>query len=203
MYMANSFLDAVAARRTCYDLDGDIPIPESHIEQMIDRLLLTVPSAFNGQSTRIVLLLGTHHYTLWRIVKESLKPLLTEEQFVKSAHKIDSSFAAGFGTVLFFEDQRVVEAQKARYPLYADKMEDFTSQSSAMHQFALWTALADEGIGASLQHYNPLIDDRVRVHWNIDPAWRLVAQMPFGIPLSTPDEKVQHTPLAARRMFYK
>ena len=113
MYMANSFLDAVAARRTCYDLDGDIPIPESHIEQMIDRLLLTVPSAFNGQSTRIVLLLGTHHYTLWRIVKESLKPLLTEEQFIKSAHKIDSSFTAGFGSVLFFEDQRVVEAQKA------------------------------------------------------------------------------------------
>lgn len=201
--MAHTFLDAVAARRTCYDLDGDIPIPESHIEQMIDRLLLTVPSAFNGQSTRIVLLLGTHHYTLWRIVKESLKPLLTEEQFVKSAHKIDSSFAAGFGTVLFFEDQRVVKAQKARYPLYADKMEDFTSQSSAMHQFALWTALADEGIGASLQHYNPLIDDRVQVHWNIDPAWRLVAQMPFGIPLSTPEAKEQHVPLAARRFFYK
>lgn len=201
--MATTFLDAVAARRTCYDLDGDIPIPETHIEQIIDRLLLTVPSAFNSQSTRMVLLLGTHHYTLWRIVKEALRPLLTEAQFEKSARKIDSSFTAGFGTVLFFEDQRVVEAQKALYPLYADKMEDFASQSSAMHQFALWTALADEGIGASLQHYNPLIDDEVRLRWNIDPAWRLVAQMPFGIPLSTPDEKIQHTPLAARRIFFK
>lgn len=201
--MANSFLDAVAARRTCYDLDGDIPIPESHIEQIIDRLLLTVPSAFNGQSTRIMLLLGAHHNALWKIVKESLRPLLDADQFLKTERKIDISFAAGYGTVLFFEDWQVVEAQKKRFPLYADRMEEYTLQTSAMHQFALWTALADEGVGASLQHYNPLIDQAVHHRWAISPAWRLMAQMPFGIPLSTPDEKVQHTPLAARRMFYK
>lgn len=201
--MANLFLDAVAARRTCYDLDGDIPIPEAHIEQMIDRLLLTVPSAFNGQSTRIMLLLGAHHNALWKIVKESLRPLLDADQFLKTERKIDISFAAGYGTVLFFEDWQVVEAQQKRFPLYADRMEEYTLQTSAMHQFALWTALADEGVGASLQHYNPLIDQAVHHRWAISPAWRLMAQMPFGIPLSTPDEKVQHTPLAARRMFYK
>ena len=201
--MANSFLDAVAARRTCYDLDGDIPIPESHIEQMIDRLLLTVPSAFNGQSTRIMLLLGAHHNALWKIVKDTLRPLLDADQFLKTERKIDISFAAGYGTVLFFEDWQVVEAQQKRFPLYADRMEEYTLQTSAMHQFALWTALADEGVGASLQHYNPLIDQAVHHRWAISPAWRLMAQMPFGIPLSTPDEKVQHTPLAARRMFYK
>ena len=193
----------MAARRTCYDLDGDIPIPESHIEQIIDRLLLTVPSAFNGQSTRIMLLLGAHHNALWKIVKESLRPLLDADQFLKTERKIDISFAAGYGTVLFFEDWQVVEAQKKRFPLYADRMEEYTLQTSAMHQFALWTALADEGVGASLQHYNPLIDQAVHHRWAISPAWRLMAQMPFGIPLSTPDEKVQHTPLAARRMFYK
>ena len=201
--MANLFLDAVAARRTCYDLDGDIPIPEAHIEQMIDRLLLTVPSAFNGQSTRIMLLLGAHHNALWKIVKDTLRPLLDADQFLKTERKIDISFAAGYGTVLFFEDWQVVEAQQKRFPLYADRMEEYTLQTSAMHQFALWTALADEGVGASLQHYNPLIDQAVHHRWAISPAWRLMAQMPFGIPLSTPDEKVQHTPLAARRMFYK
>lgn len=201
--MANLFLDAVAARRTCYDLDGDIPIPEAHIEQMIDRLLLTVPSAFNGQSTRIMLLLGAHHNALWKIVKETLRPLLDADQFLKSERKIDISFAAGYGTVLFFEDWQVVEQQKARFPLYADRMEEYTLQTSAMHQFALWTALADEGIGASLQHYNPIIDSAVHRRWAISPSWRLMAQMPFGIPLSTPDEKVQHTPLAARRIFFR
>ena len=201
--MAHTILDAVAARRTCYDLDGDIPIPEKRIEQRIDQLLLTVPSAFNGQSTRIVLLLGTHHYTLWHIVKETLRPLISEERFVQTARKIESSFASGFGTVLFFEDWQVVEAQQKRFPLYADRMEEYTLQTSAMHQFALWTALADEGIGASLQHYNPLIDEAVRHRWAIDPSWRLMAQMPFGIPLSEPEAKEQHTPLAARRFFYK
>lgn len=201
--MRSTFLDAVAARRSCYELDGEVPIPETRIEEIIDRLLLTVPSPFNGQSTRIVLLLGSHHYALWSIVKEALRAHVSPERFPKTAEKIDQSFTAGYGTVLFFEDQRVVEEQKALYPLYADKMEDFTSQSSAMHEFALWTAFADEGIGASLQHYNPLIDDEVRLRWEIDPAWRLVAQMPFGVPRTEPKEKSQHLPLEARRIFFE
>ena len=37
-------------------------------------------------------------------------------------------------------------------------------------------------IGASLQHYNPLIDNEVREHWGLPGQWQLIAQMPFGIP---------------------
>lgn len=36
--------------------------------------------------------------------------------------------------------------------------------------------------GASLQHYNPLIDPKVSAEWNIPLEWKLVAQMPFGKP---------------------
>ena len=31
--------------------------------------------------------------------------------------------------------------------------------AAGMLQLAVWTALAEKGLGASLQHYNPLIDD--------------------------------------------
>ncbi|WP_235899137.1 hypothetical protein [Suipraeoptans intestinalis] len=36
------------------------------------------------------------------------------------------------------------------------------------------------GIGASLQHYNPVIDDMVRERYKLPKTYRLVAQMPFG-----------------------
>lgn len=49
-----------------------------------------------------------------------------------------------------------------------------------MHQYALWTALEAEGFGASLQHYQPLIDRKAQEHWNIPVEWRLRAQLVFG-----------------------
>ena len=58
-----------------------------------------------------------------------------------------------------------------------------------MLQFAVWTALEDEGLGASLQHYNPLIDDDVRAEWNLPASWRLLGQMPFGKPGGVPGPK--------------
>jgi predicted oxidoreductase (fatty acid repression mutant protein) len=35
-------------------------------------------------------------------------------------------------------------------------------------------------VGASLQHYNPLIDAAVARQWNVPAYWKLRAQMPFG-----------------------
>ncbi|BAX67051.1 hypothetical protein FD49_GL000276 [Latilactobacillus sakei subsp. sakei DSM 20017 = JCM 1157] len=41
-------------------------------------------------------------------------------------------------------------------------------------------ALAEQNIGANLQHYNPVIDEAVAAKWNIPSNWKLRAQMPFG-----------------------
>ena len=58
-----------------------------------------------------------------------------------------------------------------------------------MHQFALWTALEAEGLGCNLQHYNPLIDQRVRETWGVDTDWELNAQLVFGKPEGKAGEK--------------
>ncbi|MDF2924017.1 MAG: nitroreductase [Paenibacillaceae bacterium] len=71
-----------------------------------------------------------------------------------------------------------------------------------MLQFAVWTALALEGLGASLQHYNPLIDAEVSKVWNIPASWKLTAQMPFGAVAAPPAEK-QFQPLEDRLKLYK
>ncbi len=48
-----------------------------------------------------------------------------------------------------------------------------------MHQFAIW--MHYEGIGASLQHYNPLVECKMTSkEFNIPKSWKLIAQMPFG-----------------------
>lgn len=70
-----------------------------------------------------------------------------------------------------------------------------------MHQLVVWTALESEGLGASLQHYNPLIDDEVKKEWNVPSNWKLIAQMPFGNPTMIPREK-EFQPLDERVKFH-
>lgn len=89
----------------------------------------------------------------------------------------------------FFEDTDVVRGLQQQFPAYAGNFPVWSEQTSAMHQLAVWTMLEDAGLGASLQHYNPLIDDEVRKRWSLPGEWKLVAQMPFGTPAGEPGEK--------------
>lgn len=50
-------------------------------------------------------------------------------------------------------------------------------------------SLEADGIGASLQHYNPIIDEEVKRAWGIPQEWSLIAQMPFGEPDEQPGER--------------
>ena len=66
-----------------------------------------------------------------------------------------------------------------------------------MHQLSIWTALEQEGLGANLQHYNPLIDAKVTAEWELPTGWELSAQLVFGNPLSEPNQKT-HKPVEDR-----
>ena len=200
--MERNFLEALEHRRSYYGISAAKTVSEQTIIETIDRIMFAVPSAYNSQSSRLVVLFGIHHICLWGIVKEVLKEIVSAEQFENTRTKIDSCFAAGCGTILFYEDATVVESMKQQFASYADKFDEYSVHTSAMHQLAVWTALEDMGFGASLQHYNPLIDSRVEQQWNIDPAWRLIAQMPFGTPISEPAEKEQLLPLSQRRLVF-
>ncbi len=78
--------------------------------------------------------------------------------FEPTEQKIDN-FKHSYGTILFYEDQDVVSGLQEQMPNYYDNFAIWSTQTNAMHQFAIWTALATKGIGASLQHYNPLVDE--------------------------------------------
>lgn len=51
--------------------------------------------------------------------------------------------------------------------MYADNFPVWSEHSTGIAQFAVWTALAEQNIGASLQDYNPIIDDEVAAAFDI------------------------------------
>ncbi|MFV0538636.1 MAG: nitroreductase family protein [Dysgonomonas sp.] len=193
---------AIENRRTYYSLSDKSPISDDQIKEIIDFAVLHVPSSFNSQSARVVLLLGDHHKKLWNIVKDVLKKLVPADAFPATEAKIDGAFAAGYGTVLYFEDQSVVEGLQNAFPAYSENFPIWSQHTSAMHQFAIWTMLEEAGLGASLQHYNPIIDEAVAKEWNINPKWKLIAQMPFGTPAGEPGSK-EFQPLESRVSVFK
>jgi len=167
-------------RRSIYALSDQLPVSNDEIVKLVEHAILHTPSSFNSQSTRIVVLFGDDHRKLWDITEDALREIVgDEEKFQATKDKI-GGFRRGAGTVLFFEDQAVVRGMQEAAPLYADNFPIWSTQTSGMHQYVVWTALASINVGANLQHYNPIIDQKVASTWNIDQDWALNAQMVFG-----------------------
>ncbi|MFU0833815.1 MAG: Nitroreductase domain-containing protein [Oscillospiraceae bacterium] len=179
MNINRSFLQALENRRSIYSIGNEPTVSQEEIISIIRRAVKASPSAFNSQSARVIVLFGKSHHKLWEETKNILRAMVPKESFPKTEEKINS-FSRGYGTVLFFEDQDVVTKLQEKYPLYRENFPVWSLQSSGMLQLAVWTALEEAGLGANLQHYNPLIDETVRENWNAPKSWKLLGQMPFG-----------------------
>lgn len=174
-----SFLDHIKQRRTIYAVGKNVALTPEQIESVIKEAVNHSPSAFNSQTSRIVTLFGESHLQFWNIVRETLRKIVPEAAFEGTNTKINS-FAAGYGTVLFYEDQDVVKSLQEQFALYADNFPVWSEHSSAIAQFAVWTALSEQNIGASLQHYNPIVDAEIAEVFDIPANWKLRAQLVFG-----------------------
>jgi predicted oxidoreductase (fatty acid repression mutant protein) len=200
--MKRNFMEAVAHRRSHYALNNNRLVDEAQVCEIVKKTLETAPSPFNIQSARIVVLGYSAHLEFWDIVEHSLRQVVPEERFVATRDKLHTSFRSGCGTILFYEDMAAHESLRQQFPLYADKVESFALQSSGMHQFIIWTALEDLGYGASLQHYNPIVDEAVARRWSLPATWQLIAQMPYGTPLHIPADRVQTSPADERMWIF-
>ena len=198
--MSKNFYEALKERRSIYAISKESGVSNERIQEVINEAVLHTPSAFNSQSARVVVLFGENHNKLWDITEASLKKIVPEENFAPTKEKIDS-FRNGYASVLFFEDQNVVKNLQEQFSLYKDNFPVWSQQSSGMLQYVIWTALSVEGLGASLQHYNELIEEDVAKEWDIPSGWKLVAQMPFGKPVAGAGEK-EFLPLDERVKTY-
>lgn len=176
----NTLQQLAEKRRSIYALSNQLPVSNDEVVKLVEHAILHTPSSFNSQSTRVVVLFGEEHQKLWNITEETLHAIVGDEEKFKSTKDKIAGFKAGAGTIMFFEDQSVVKSMQENAPLYADNFPIWAHQTNAMHQYVIWTALASIDVGANLQHYNPIIDDKVAEAWNIDKDWTLNAQMVFG-----------------------
>ncbi|MDK4650744.1 nitroreductase family protein [Kingella kingae] len=166
-------------RRSVYALNKDLPIAASEVAQIVEHAVEHTPSSFNSQSTRAVVLFGAEHEKLWDIAINELRKIVPAENFQPTEDKLNM-FKAAAGSVLFFEDQKVVKGLQEQFVAYAANFPVWADHANAMTQYAIWTTLAAAGVGANLQHYNPVIDAEVAKTWNIPADWTLRAQLVFG-----------------------
>ncbi|MFF2588916.1 nitroreductase family protein [Peribacillus butanolivorans] len=199
--MTKDFYTAIKERRSIYGINNEVKVSDEKIKEIVEFAVKHTPSAFNSQSSRLVVLTGEAHNKLWDITTEALRKAVGGGDFTGTQQKMDS-FKSGYGTILFLEDESVVKSLQEQFATYADNFPIWSQHTSGMHQLVVWTALEAEGLGATLQHYNPLIDDEVKKEWSIPNNWKLIAQMPFGKPTAPAGEK-EFQPLEDRIKFYK
>lgn len=200
--MSTTFFDALKNRRSYYGISKESTISDAKIQEIVEEAVKYTPTSFNSQTSRAVVLLGEQHDKLWNHTEEILREVVGNEEAFKSTAEKMAGFRSGYGTVLFFEDNNVIAQLQQNFAAYADNFPIWANQSNGMLQLVIWTALEQEGLGASLQHYNPLIDEKVKQEWNIPENWRLIAQMPFGKPTAAPGEK-EFQPIEERVKVHK
>ena len=183
-----TFTDTLKNRRSIYHLGRNVSLSNEELTTLIKEAIKESPTAFNAQSTRAVILFGDAHEKLWEITEEALRPLTPAEAFPNTQNKL-AGFKNGYGTVLFFKDTDVVKGLQEQFELYADNFPEWSEQSNGIATANTWVALVDKGLGANLQHYNPVIDEAVAKEWNIPSNWKLRSQLVFGSPETPAGEK--------------
>ena len=174
-------LESMGRRRSYYQINKELPVTAEKIREVVERATELTPDAFNMRSARVVVALGRKQDVLWDVIYDAFDGKVARE-------KIDG-FKAGAGTVLYFYDEDVVRNLQGQFPMYAENFPLWAQQANGMLQFAVWTALRDLEVGASIQHYNPVIDEAVHTLFALPASWKLIAQMPFGGIAAGPEPK--------------
>lgn len=176
-----SFIQSLEKRRTYYNINRDLPVSEEEVLDMIRKVTEATPDAFNMKSARVVVALGEKQDQLWDGVYDAFGGQIDREKI--------NTFKSGYGSVLYFIDESVIKSYQEQFALYADNFPVWANQANGMLQSNIWTAFREAGVGASLQHYNPVIDEVVARLFDIPDHWKLIAEMPFGGIGAEPDAK--------------
>lgn len=174
-------IDNLKQRRTYYNINKTLPVSNAEVKTVIEEITELVPDAFNMKSARVLVVMDKKQDELWDRIFDTFEGKVPRE-------KIDG-FKAAAGTILYFYDEEVVRALQEKFPTYADNFPVWANQANGMLQINIWTGLRELGIGANLQHYNPVIDSLVQEMFEIPKSWKLIAQMPFGGIVTEPDPK--------------
>ncbi|KAJ7626868.1 nitroreductase, partial [Roridomyces roridus] len=202
--MSSAYLAALATRRTNYAISNKCSVPDEKLESIVKQAVMHSPTPFNIQSSRAVLVTGAAHTKLWDLISRSSVKGKDDEAKARTLEEL-TAFANGYGTVLIFEDQAVIDAICAKVPNYAKQFPVWSTNATGMLQVAIWTALTVEGLGASLQHngaYSEELVQEILQAFNLPSTWTSTAIIPFGVPAGQPSEK-KFLPIEDRVKIFK
>ena len=120
----SNFIEELKARRSQYVLTSESPVSDQEIVKTVEDVTVQVPSAFNSQPQRAVVLFGDANQKLWNIVKETLRKVVSDDEAFKATEAKINAFAAGHGTVLFYDDTDVTKQLQKNFPTYAANFPD-------------------------------------------------------------------------------
>ncbi|MBR1904430.1 MAG: nitroreductase family protein [Alphaproteobacteria bacterium] len=186
----------LAVRRSIYALNKSLPISEEKITHLVAQCVLNCPTAFNAQSARVILLFGKSHEAYWQMVHHAIEKISPPERLASALQRIEG-FAQAYGTVVFYEDTQTATEMAQKFATYADKMPVWMQHGNAMLQFMVWQCLAENKVGASLQHYGNLVEQEARKQFDLPESWQWVAEMPFG-SIGKPADNKTFVPLETR-----
>ncbi|WZB61750.1 nitroreductase family protein [Achromobacter xylosoxidans] len=177
--MSNAYIDALKKRRTQYALGRNLSLSKEELVALVKDAVKHSPSSFNSQSSRALVLFGAESVKLWDLAIEAVRKVAPYRRLRQDRSQAQElRRRRRHHPVLRRPD--VVRSLQEKFALYADNFPVWSEQAGGMAQLSVWAALANAGVGASLQHYNPLVDADVAREWNIPASWKLRAQMPFG-----------------------
>ncbi|KAJ7181493.1 nitroreductase family protein [Mycena crocata] len=189
--MSDAYLAAIAVRRSNYAITPKSSVSDEKLEAIVKACVLHSPTPFNMQSSRAVIVIGAENTKLWKKVTEyALKGLEGEGKATMQGRL--TAFAGGYGSVLFFEDQAVIDGMSKNMPMFANHFPVWSKNAAGMLQHTVWTALTLEGLAASLQHngaYSEELVVDILKTFSLPATWTSTAIMPFGDAAASPAEK--------------
>ena len=139
-----AFRALMAARHSEYYLAPEWVAPQKSVEGMLGDLLQQMPTHFNCQPVRVVLLTGAAHARHWDLVAQALLAKIGQARFDDGTkQKIATSFASGVATLLFYDDTATTQRMVAQFPSLAANFPKWAQQVQGSHQYMAWTC----GIG--------------------------------------------------------
>ena len=97
---SKNLLDAIESRRTYYQTTNESTISDARIRELVAHTIKHVPSSFNSQTTRVVVVLKEKHEELWDAIMEVYKVQLPADKFEHAKGRM-VGFRKAYGTVSF------------------------------------------------------------------------------------------------------
>ena len=142
----SDFKDLLTKRRSQYAIGANTDVTAADVTAALNEVIPQVPSAFNSQATRVVVVSGENNVKLWELIKNVQKDVLDEATLNYMTPIMDGARDA-VGTILFFEDRDAVESG---IPANEERRLIYKNHASANAQLTTWLTLTELGLGANL-----------------------------------------------------